>query len=120
MKDIFQIPVRLPSLNEYINACRSNRYEAAKMKKQCEKILSFYMRNHACFHKPVFIRFTWIEQNKKRDLDNVAFGKKFILDAFVKYGILENDNWSHVTGFTDNFSVGNKPMIIVEITEVEA
>lgn len=32
-----EINMRLPSLNEYINACRSNRFQGAKMKKDVEQ-----------------------------------------------------------------------------------
>ena len=31
-----EIPFRLPSLNQYINECRRNRYAGAKMKKDVE------------------------------------------------------------------------------------
>ena len=71
------------------------------------------------FEKPIKITFTWIEANKKRDLDNVAFAKKFILDAMVKYKKLKDDNRKFVTGFTDKFMYSKENKVILDIEEVE-
>ena len=38
---VIEIPEKLPSLNEYINACRSNRYAGAKMKREVEDTISW-------------------------------------------------------------------------------
>ena len=39
----FVIDGRLPSLNEYINAERSNRYKGAKLKKDTERLIKLYI-----------------------------------------------------------------------------
>ena len=39
------------------------------------------------------IVFRWIEPNRRRDKDNVAFAKKFILDSLQEVGIIKNDGW---------------------------
>lgn len=69
--------------------------------------------------KPVTIRFRWIEKNSRRDMDNIAFAKKFILDALVKKGVLPDDGWKWVKGFRDEFEIdkGN-PRIEVELEEI--
>lgn len=90
-KYMFQINQRLPSFNEYINACRYNRYAGATMKKNTENDIMWYINKLPKFNKPIKINFTWIEANKRRDYDNICFGKKFILDALQKAGKLEND-----------------------------
>ena len=79
-----EIPLRLPSLNEYINECRKNRFAGAKMKSDVEDAIGWYISQLPRFESPVEIHFHWIEGNKKRDLDNICFAKKFILDALVK------------------------------------
>ena len=114
---VIEIPEKLPSLNEYINACRSNRYAGAKMKREVEDTISWYIQRLPRFSGPVSIDFHWVEKNKKRDLDNVAFAKKFILDALVKCGKLKDDNRNCVVGFMDTFEYGNKTKVIMDIRE---
>lgn len=70
------IPGRLPGLNEYISAERTNRYKTAKM--------------------------------------------KFAQDALVRAGVLEDDDYKHVVGFSDRFDVDKEnPRIEVLIKEVD-
>ena len=88
------------------------------MKKEVESDIGWYINQLPKFNKPIKINFTWVEKNKKRDLDNVCFAKKFILDALQKSGKLENDNRRWVTGFTDSFELGEDYKVILEIEEV--
>lgn len=113
------IPLRMPSLNTYINECRKNRYAGATLKADVEKDIALFLRRLPNFKKPVRINFTWIEPNKKRDLDGIAFGKKFILDAMVKVGVLTDDSRKYVTGFTDSFKYAKYAEVILEIEEVD-
>ena len=114
-----EIPMKLPSLNDYINECRRNRFSAAKMKRDVEDDIAYFINKMPTYGVPIKIRFTWIEQNGKRDLDNICFAKKFILDAMQKCGKLENDNRRWVTGFTDSFEIGDDYKVILDIEEVE-
>lgn len=112
-----EIPAKLPSLNEYVRACRSNAYAGAKMKKVYQEIISWYLMKMPKINKPIYIHFHWIEANKMRDLDNIAFGKKFILDAMQEMGIIPNDNQKYIKGFTDTFEYAKQNKVILEITE---
>lgn len=38
-----EIPYKLPSLNQYINECRKNRYAGATMKAEIERNLAWYI-----------------------------------------------------------------------------
>lgn len=114
-----EIPLRLPSCNSYINECRKNRYSAAKMKADTENQIGLYLKKLPHMKKPVRITFHWIEPNRRRDLDGISFGKKFILDALVKCGVLTDDNRKCVTAFTDDFDYGVEAKVILEIEEVE-
>lgn len=121
MKYIFKIDEKLPSLNEYTKACRTNKFIGAKMKDETENLIWFYIKQQIKCGKitsPVKIHFTWNEKNKKRDLDNICFAKKFILDALVKANVLEDDKQNYVVGFTDTFRYGAENNVIVEIEEV--
>ena len=113
------IPFKLPSCNEYINECRRNKYAGAKMKKEIDKIIGYYLIKLPKFEKPVKIHFHWVEGNKRRDLDGICFAKKFILDAMVKMNKLKDDNRKCVTAFTDTFEYANKSKVILEIEELE-
>lgn len=116
---ICEIPLKLPSCNDYIRACRANPYVGARMKARVEKAIGIYIRDLPMFSNPIKINFQWVEKNKRRDLDNICFAKKFILDAMVKCGKLKDDNRKHVTAFTDAFSYGDETKVIMTIEEVE-
>ena len=114
-----EIPYKFPSLNEYVNECRKNKFAGAKMKKQIQEDISWFITRLPVFDNPVIINFTWVEGNKRRDLDNIAFAKKFILDTLVDWGKLRDDNRKIVTAFRDNFAYGDDWKVILDIEEVE-
>lgn len=115
--DRLVIPLKLPSLNQYINECRRNRYAGATMKNKVENDIAIYINKLPTYKNPIKIKFCWVENNKRRDLDNVCFAKKFILDAMVKCGKLKNDNRNYVNGFTDTFKYDKEAKVILEIEE---
>lgn len=119
------IPGRLPGLNEYTSACRSNWASGAKMKQDSQEIVEWAIYSkmrRVRFTKPVFMLFTFYERDKRRDRDNVAsYARKVIQDALVKCGTLEDDGWDYITGYMDSFEVDSKnPRIVVEFIEQEA
>lgn len=115
----YEIPVKLPSLNDYTSACRTSKFTGAKMKAKYEQMIGLYLMKMPRWTKPIKIHFLWVEGNKKRDLDNICFAKKFILDAMVKYGKLQDDNRKWVYAFTDEFAYGNTTKVILEIEEAK-
>ena len=110
---------QLPSLNAYTLACRSHRQKGARMKKEAEMLISLFIMQQlkgVHFDGAVKLSFRWYEPNRKRDLDNVCFAKKFILDALVRNRIIVADGWKGVVGFTDQFFVdSDNPRIEVDI-----
>ena len=118
--NIITIPYKFPSLNDYVDACRTNQYKAAQMKKNIQRDISYFVKRLPRFDCPVTVHFHWIEGNKKRDYDNVAFAKKFILDAMVQFGVLKDDNRKCVTGFTDTFEHSDSFAVIVTVEEVSS
>lgn len=112
-----EINMKLPSLNDYVRACRTNKYAGSKMKAEIETEIALFIGKLPRFDNPVTIRFHWVEGSKRRDLDNVAFAKKFILDALVKRGKLKDDNRRHVQGFTDTFEYGKETKVVLYIKE---
>lgn len=119
MENKLEIPYKLPSLNDYVYECRSNKFAGAKMKAQVEKDISWYINTLPTYNKPIKIHFHWIEGNKRRDYDNICFAKKFILDCMVKCHKLKNDNRNWVTGgFVDTFEYGDTTKVILKISEI--
>ena len=117
----FIIRGRLDGLNEYTKACRSNKYSGARMKNKNENIVgaALWGNNIGRYNSKVHITFKWYEENKKRDIDNIAFAKKFILDTLVDYEVLQGDSWKYIAGFTDEFYTDkDNPRIEVIIKEV--
>lgn len=113
----FTIEGRFCGLNEFY---RAHHHAQAKMKAEAEARVIDAAR--AAGLKPckgrVFYRVTWYEQNRRRDLDNVAFGKKFIQDGLVKAGILENDSAAYIAGFSDHFAYDSeRPRVVVSIVD---
>lgn len=115
-----EINMKLPSLNEYVDVCRTNKYKASKYKRNLEEDIMMFTNRLPRFEHPVRIHFHWIEGNKRRDLDNICFAKKFILDALVKSGKLKDDNRKCVSGFIDSFEYGDETKVILEIEEARS
>ncbi len=113
------IDMKLPSLNDYIRVCRGNKYKAAKYKADIEQEIGLFLAKMPKWDNPIKIHFHWVEGTKRRDLDNIAFAKKFILDSMVKHNKLKDDNRKCVTAFTDTFEYGKTTKVILEIEEVE-
>ena len=113
------IDCRLPSLNEYIDVCRRNKYQAAQWKASVEEQIGWFIKGLPKFTSPVWIDFHWIEPNKKRDPDNIVSAKKYILDALVNAGVIPNDTMKWISGFTDTWSVGERSRVIIDIKECE-
>ena len=104
----FTVLERLPGLNELIDKNRLSKYAGAALKRKTENIICMYIRgaleigtlypvNGQCA-----ISFTWLEPNRKRDLDNIYSAKKFVLDAMVKEKIIPNDSQKYVVSLTDH------------------
>ena len=119
---LLTIPGRLPGLNEYINASRSHAQEGGRFKKRSQELVCWYVLKclgRRTIERPVFLKFTWYEQDKRRDLDNISsFGRKIIQDALVTSGVLHDDGWGYVVGYSDKFKVDkDNPRIEVQIIE---
>ena len=124
----FYVPFLLPGLNDMLAGARQSKgkWQAFAVKKvQVERDLVLLVKRAKLkpVKGPVWLRFTWHEANKKRDLDNVAAAKKFVNDSLVTAGILKGDGWAHVHGFTDEFVIDRAypgvEVVVEEITTKE-
>lgn len=121
MKHKFVIRGKLPGLNEYINAERTNKYKGAQMKRQCESVVMYSARSLGKYRAegPVYMIYHWYCEDRRKDKDNISsFGRKVIQDALVRAKILKNDGWNDIIGFEDIFYIDKKnPRVVVEIEE---
>lgn len=54
---------------------------------------------------PVHITYIWYSKDARKDIDNVAFAKKFINDGIERAGILPRDSRKYIGGFTEQFLI---------------
>ena len=117
------------TLNEYSDANRTHyRYGASIKKAETNRAVlelqsqfvwtTPYTGADSYAPKSIF-KFTWYRKNRRTDPDNIAFSKKFILDAMQEVGIIENDGWSQIAGFIDDYKVDkDNPRVEIELHEV--
>lgn len=121
----FTVRFRLPGLNEYIHALNINRYKGNALKRETQDAIGWAIKAahlKPVTEYPVTIFFEWHEKSKRRDLDNIASAKKFILDALQECGILEGDGQKQLVGFSDMFVVGDVwdgCVVIISFAETE-
>jgi len=115
--------------NKYIDGERKNRFIGSKMKKSATKyvreVVTQSMQDGIKFDWPVKLAFDWYLPDKRIDMDNWSFLKKFIFDgmqtAKVRQDVfLDNDNFANMRkGYTETFEIDrNNPRL--EIYEVES
>lgn len=84
-----------------------------------EKKITYALHGQKKLKPPVRISYLFVEQNRRRDHDNVSgFFHKVFQDSLVKAGMLENDGWNEIVGYRDDFTVDkNNPRVEVSIYE---
>ena len=121
----FTIYGRLDGLNEYVRACRNSKYGANSMKKKNQKMVEVAVLNALRSGEltkpnkfPIGLKINWYEPNKRRDIDNVQFAVKFILDALVEMKVIPNDSRTYVDSIINQVDSDKQmPRIHVEVVE---
>ena len=118
------IPGEFPSLNQYIDACRCNPYEGAKLKADAmERAIWWIKQAHEPVPTsfPVEVHLRCYEKDRRRDVDGiVSMALKVVLDALQQTGHLPNDTQryvSQVAGLV--YKDKAYPRVQVEIVEGE-
>lgn len=113
----FEIPGRLPGLNEIIAAAKSHFGAYAKMKYENTTAIAWQAKKLPAYQR-ADITITWYEPNRRRDPDNVSGGQKFILDGLVVAGVIKNDSQRYINSIKHMWGVDREnPRVEVEITE---
>lgn len=69
---------------------------------------------------PISLEIAWYEPDMRRDADNIQFAVKFIQDALVDIGILQNDSRKYINKISHEVLVDRKnPRIEVKINDNE-
>lgn len=104
----------IPNWNEYINAERTNKFIANKIKQDEKKLVKY-----SCLNKkyegsyPIEIVFKPHFKDKRKDLDNYRI--KGILDGLVSAGIIKNDNLTCIQKITLEPVFSNEAGVEIEI-----
>lgn len=117
----FTIQAQLPSLNDYVSACRSHWSKGAKFKEEIETIIGWNIKRDLLnksllpITDPCEIYIEWHERTKKRDVDNIQSAQKFVLDAMQKYGVIPNDSRKYVKQIYHKIIDDKKDFVVVTI-----
>ncbi len=115
--EVFIIKGDLPDLNNYTKANRGNKYAGNKLKQDATNIVCLYAKSQLRGkYERMSLSITYYCKNKRKDKDNIAFAKKFILDGLIKAGVIPDDGWGQIEGWTESFEVDkDDPRIRVEL-----
>ena len=94
-------------------------YRYAEMKRRLEQEVVYQILSQKLqpvVEYPIALKFGWFCKNRRKDPDNISSGgRKIILDALVTAGVLRNDGWKDIEGFSDAFFVDAKdPRVVVQ------
>lgn len=96
-----------PSLNDVIRDAKKHHMAYAKLKKEhTERVERILIDNNCVPLRPyddVCVSFLYGETKKRRDPDNITVAQKFILDAMVNVGMIEDDTRDHVLELNHRF-----------------
>ena len=107
-KQIKKIGKRQMTLEEYRSLNKKSVSHYNEMKKMYTRDMQPFLRAPR-IDSPIDFHFHWYCLNRRKNPDNIAAGgRKIILDALQKVGILPNDNWDWVVGLRDRFFVDKK------------
>lgn len=112
----------MPCLNDYIHACGKSPHVGGKMKRDYQLIASNAIRKQigkVRITNPVKIHYRFFEADMRRDPSNLAsFFVKVFEDSLQQCGVLPNDGWFNIAGYSQDFFVDKEnPRIEVTITE---
>jgi hypothetical protein len=108
------------SFNDYINAERTNRYIAAKIKKEETAEAAACASSLPKITGKNFYTFHWFTETERKDPDSCSIGMKCIFDGLVAAGIIENDGRKQISGYTCLFSTDKEnPRVEITITPAD-
>lgn len=119
------IPFGLPDLNNYNKTSRSPQFGAImanNIKQNVEHTICAVLPFRKGWEPryPLRASFVWHVTNRKKDLDNIAFGQKFILDALQKKGIIAGDGMKYIAELNHRYVLGPETGVEIFLEETDA
>lgn len=109
----------LPDLNQIIAASKQHWARYHEFKRRYTNYVAMIAKTQLVPVKsyPVSIRIDWFCPSRRKDPDNIAAGKKFIIDGLVQAEIFTNDGWKQISELHDRFFIdAEKPRIEITLT----
>lgn len=117
MKQMFRVDGKLPGANDCL---WKQHFKLRDLKKKHQRFICFAIRQAKI--QPMeyaSISIEWHEPDQRRDIDNVMFGQKFVLDALVQMKILKNDGWAQVEKIEHRVVFDpSRPGVVVTLTGI--
>ncbi len=118
------VPGPLPAQNEIISKAKGfggRGIGYSRMKADWTSTIAWIIRAaHVPKMKRVRCEFTWVSANRKHDPDNIEAAQKFIWDALVIAGVLENDGWAQNAGSSHRHVLGPAAGVFVDVIDASA
>ena len=104
----------LLSLNVFRNL---HFYQKNQVKQSYASKTKWWVESLPKYHTIVPQYTLYFANNRKKDIDNYTFPiHKFLMDSLVAEGIIEDDNYDYVPGFSARFGgVSDENYVIVEL-----
>jgi Holliday junction resolvase RusA-like endonuclease len=118
----FTVLGRLSGANEAILKARANKYASAGIKRSETKrcAMAALLARIPSIKTPIRVHFHWVEPNMRRDLDNIRYAAKYILDGLQVMGALPDDGWRWVVSMSDSFALDKfNPRVEVTLEEYD-
>jgi Holliday junction resolvase RusA-like endonuclease len=120
------VPGVFIGLNQYIQVerGRAGRYRANQIKQEetdrvAWEALATGVPEQPLFTNPCHITIHWFSRDRRRDVDNIRFACKFILDGLVSSQVLPNDSQRYIASISDVFLVDrDNPRVVIRVEEI--
>jgi hypothetical protein len=113
----------MPTMSDIISESKKHYACYSKMKKKFTNMVWAFavMSKVRKAELPIVVHIMWHEKKgSRRDPDNVAAAKKFILDGIVKAGVIPNDSHKWICKTVDMYKYNqDKYLVEVFLEEVE-
>lgn len=117
--EVIELPFLPPTLNEIVDTARSDKYAAAKQKREWTNEVANVCGGCHQFKGQVSIDYLWRVKNTKRDPNNISAGTKFIDDGLVTAKIITDDSLEVIVSVSHRYEKADEDSVTITITEIK-